>query len=50
MIVNWIQDRPSFKLNWLGPNRVITQAVSTMEEVQAKVAVISGPRGPQGSA
>jgi hypothetical protein len=48
MIVNWRQSRPSFSLNWLGPNRVITQAVFTMEEVEAKIAVISGPRGAKG--
>ncbi len=47
MLLQWGQERPPLKLQWEGPNK-ITSAVSTMQEVQTKLAVISGPRGRDG--
>jgi hypothetical protein len=46
-VLRWAIKQPPFKLNWVGPNK-ITNAISTLEEAQAKLAVISGPRGEKG--
>jgi hypothetical protein len=48
MICIWTQRRPYFKLQWLGPNKILMDAVSTMEDIEARIAVITGPKGEDG--
>lgn len=48
MICIWTQNRPSFKLQWLGPNKILMDAVATMEDIEDRIAVITGPRGSDG--
>ena len=50
MILQWSQQVPAFKLVWLGPNTINTDAISTMQDVEKKIAVISGPKGDKGDA
>jgi hypothetical protein len=47
MILQWESSQKPYRLSWVGPNR-ITTPVSTMEEVQTKIAVIIGPQGAKG--
>lgn len=48
MILSWIQEKPSYKLMWQGPNRILLDAIVTLEEVKTKIAVITGPKGDIG--
>lgn len=49
MILEWIQRRQDFKLQWLGPNKIFVDAATPMEEIEARIAVITGPRGLDGN-
>jgi hypothetical protein len=48
VILQWEQKRPELNLQWRGPNKLSTKAISSMEEVASILAVISGPRGAKG--
>jgi hypothetical protein len=48
MILVWAQQRPVLKLQWMGPNKILVNATTPMQEIEQKIAVITGPRGEQG--
>lgn len=48
MILHWRQEIAPLKLQWLGPNKVNLGAISSMNVVEDKIAVIMGPRGNPG--
>lgn len=47
LVLIWAKSKPNIDLVWVGPTK-ITSAVSSVEEIQQKFAVVSGPRGAKG--
>ncbi len=47
MILAWNQELPEFSLMWTGPNTT-NEIVTTLAQVESKIAVIMGPQGPAG--
>lgn len=48
MILHWVQKRAPVVLQFRGPNRITSDAITSISEIAAKIAVITGPKGAPG--
>lgn len=48
MILEWQRKPKPYSMVWIGPNGIETSVGITIEDIEEKIAVISGPRGEKG--
>lgn len=48
MILHWVQNKDPITLQWVGPNKITSRAITSLEDAARIVAVIAGPSGAPG--